>query len=411
MTNNNNMSRRDFLKIASIGGAGVVVGSTGLGTSLLAINHFGKDNKHTKHKVNFYGKYQSGIISDVQKHVYFVVLELHSTEVNEVKEMFKQWTAHSIKLMNGDLIAPLTNNTMLPTIDTGEAKGLDAARLTLTYGVSPTFFDKLKITEKRPKDLKDLPHFPKDQLDDKFTGGDIVIQACSDDPQVNFHAIRNLIRASSGIVTMKWAQTGFNSFEEKDGKVQTPRNLFSFKDGTGNPKAHEQDALDQYIFSNSGWEKNGSYLVVRKIQMHLETWDRTALEDQEATFGRHRDSGAPLGKKNEFDTVNIEEKDKEGNYVIPEDSHVHLAKKAKTKMLRRSFSYTNGVNEQTGAFDAGLIFVSYQKSPEQFTRIQNMLGRIDRMNEYITHRGSGVFLVFPGIKEGGYIGETLFNSI
>ncbi|WP_411268472.1 iron uptake transporter deferrochelatase/peroxidase subunit [Macrococcus capreoli] len=411
MTNNNNMSRRDFLKIASIGGAGVVVGSTGLGTSLLAINHFGKDNKHTKHKVNFYGKYQSGIISDVQKHVYFVVLELHSTEVNEVKEMFKQWTAHSIKLMNGDLIAPLTNNTMLPTIDTGEAKGLDAARLTLTYGVSPTFFDKLKITEKRPKDLKDLPHFPKDQLDDKFTGGDIFIQACSDDPQVNFHAIRNLIRASSGIVTMKWAQTGFNSFEEKDGKVQTPRNLFSFKDGTGNPKAHEQDALDQYIFANSGWEKNGSYLVVRKIQMHLETWDRTALEDQEATFGRHRDSGAPLGKKNEFDTVNIEEKDKEGNYVIPEDSHVHLAKKAKTKMLRRSFSYTNGVNEQTGAFDAGLIFVSYQKSPEQFTRIQNMLGRIDRMNEYITHRGSGVFLVFPGIKEGGYIGETLFNSI
>ncbi|WP_448969527.1 iron uptake transporter deferrochelatase/peroxidase subunit [Macrococcus capreoli] len=411
MTNNNNMSRRDFLKIASIGGAGVVVGSTGLGTSLLAINHFGKDNKHTKHKVNFYGKYQSGIISDVQKHVNFVVLELHSTEVNEVKEMFKQWTAHSIKLMNGDLIAPLTNNTMLPTIDTGEAKGLDAARLTLTYGVSPTFFDKLKITEKRPKDLKDLPHFPKDQLDDKFTGGDIVIQACSDDPQVNFHAIRNLIRASSGIVTMKWAQTGFNSFEEKEGKVQTPRNLFSFKDGTGNPKAHEQDALDQYIFANSGWEKNGSYLVVRKIQMHLETWDRTALEDQEATFGRHRDSGAPLGKKNEFDTVNIEEKDKEGNYVIPEDSHVHLAKKAKTKMLRRSFSYTNGVNEQTGAFDAGLIFVSYQKSPEQFTRIQNMLGRIDRMNEYITHRGSGVFLVFPGIKEGGYIGETLFNSI
>lgn len=411
MTSKNNISRRDFLKIAGIGGAGVVVGSTGLGTSLLVINHFGKDNKHTKHKVNFYGKYQSGIISDVQKHIYFVVLELQTTDIAEVKDMFKKWTAHSIKLMNGDLIAPLSNNALLPTIDTGEAEGLDAARLTLTFGVGPNFFDKLKIKNKRPAALKDLPHFPKDQLNDKFTGGDIVIQACSDDPQVNFHAVRNLVRASSGLVTMKWAQVGFNSFEEKDEKAQTPRNLFSFKDGTGNPKAHETDVLNQYIFADSGWEKNGSYLVVRKVQMHLETWDRTALEDQEATFGRHRDTGAPLGMKKEFDKVDIESKDDKGNYIIPEDSHVHLSRKAKTKILRRSFSYTNGVNENTGAFDAGLIFISYQKSPDQFTQIQNMLGRVDRMNEYITHRGSGVFLVFPGVKEGGYIGETLFNTL
>ena len=30
------------------------------------------------------------------------------------------------------------------------------------------------------------------------------------------------------------------------------------------------------------------------IQIHIETWDRTALEEQEATFGRKRHSGAPL---------------------------------------------------------------------------------------------------------------------
>lgn len=405
------MSRRDFLKVAGIGGAGVVIGSTGLGTSLYAINHFGKDNSNSKNKVNFYGKYQSGIISDVQTHVYFVVLELQTKDLAEVKDMFKLWTKYSVKLMNGDLVAPLRENMLLPTVDTGEAIGLDASRLTLTYGVGPDFFKKLKIDALAPDDLKPLPHFSKDQLDDKFSGGDICIQACSDDPQVNFHAIRNLVRASRGLVTMKWSQTGFNSFEIQDNKIQTPRNLFSFKDGTGNPGGNNKEKLNKIVWCDSDWYKNGTYLIARKIQMHLETWDRTSLEDQERTFGRHRDTGAPLGMKNEFDTVDIKRKDEQGNLHIPEDSHVHLAKKSGTNLLRRSFSYTNGINENTGAFDAGLLFVSFQKSPDQFIKIQNMMGRVDRLNEYITHRGTGIFLAFPGIKEGGYIGETLFNHI
>lgn len=411
MEDKKGMSRRDFLKVAGIGGAGVVVGSSGLGTSLYALNHFGKDNKKSKNKVDFYGQYQSGIVTDVQKHVYFVVLELSTRSVNEVKKMFQDWTTQSVKLMNGDVLAATSENALLPTVDTGEAVGLDAARLTLTYGISADFFTKLNIQHLKPEELLDIPHFPKDQLDKKFTGGDIFIQACSDDPQINFHAVRNLIRSARDKVSMKWSQSGFNSYNDSDGKPDTPRNLFAFKDGTGNPKFKDKDMLNRFVFADKGWTKDGSYMVVRKIQMHIETWDRTSLEDQERTFGRHRDSGAPIGMKNEFDEIDIKSKNKKGELNIPEDSHVHLAKKAETNIMRRSFSYSNGINENTGAFDAGLLFISYQKSPAQFIKLQSMMGRIDRLNEYITHRGSGVFIAFPGIKEGGYIGETLFKLI
>ena len=107
----------------------------------------------------------------------------------------------------------------------------------------------------KPDLLKDLPHFPKDQIDDNYSGGDICIQACSDDPQVNFHAIRNLIRVAKGEVSMKWSQAGFNSFEEKDGKKETPRNLFSFKDGTGNPDVQNKSDLNEYVFIQDGWAK------------------------------------------------------------------------------------------------------------------------------------------------------------
>ena len=278
MTNkDNHIARRDFLKLAGVGGAGLILGSTGVGGTLLASQYFAKDKTDVKNKVKFYGKYQSGITTDLQKHIYFVVLTINKMSVSDVKEMFKTWTNYSVHLMNGEPVKELGQNKMLPSPDTGETIGIDANHLSLTFGISPSFFEKVVLEKYKPELLKDLPHFPKDQLDKQYTGGDICIQACSDNPQVNFHAIRNLIRVAKGEVSMKWSQSGFNSIKVKNGKMETPRNLFSFKDGTGNPSIHNQTELDKYVFIQDGWAKNGSYLVVRRIQMLLETWYRTAL--------------------------------------------------------------------------------------------------------------------------------------
>ena len=58
-----------------------------------------------------------------------------------------------------------------------------------------------------------------------------MIQACSNDPQVTFHAIHNLIRPFRDIIKIRWSQHGFIST-----KNETPRNLMAFKDGTVNPR-------------------------------------------------------------------------------------------------------------------------------------------------------------------------------
>ncbi|HDL4146941.1 TPA: Dyp-type peroxidase, partial [Mannheimia haemolytica] len=51
-------------------------------------------------------------------------------------------------------------------------------------------------------------------------------------------------------------------------------------------------------------------------------------------------------------------------------------------------------------------------SPEQFIKIQNALGNVDKMNEYITHIGSGLFACFAGVKdENDYLGKALFDLI
>lgn len=391
------MDRREFLKKAGIGGAGLALGLSGASAFFANKEQGSKNIADGQEEISFYGKHQAGITTPMQKNIYFVVLDLRTTDKNELIQLFKDWTDYSQKLVNGELVKKDGSNALLPPSDTGETVGLNPYRLTLTFGVSASFLTKLGLEKKRPKLFRDLPAFPKEQLREQYTGGDIVIQACADDEQVAFHAVRNLIRKGRNKVTMKWSQSGFAAIGDR---METPRNLFGFKDGTANVTT-EKD-FDKVVWADSqDWMKNGSYMAVRRIIMHLETWDRTNLQEQENTFGRYKESGAPFGKQNEFDEVDLS--------LLPVDSHVRLAKEVDLPILRRSYSYSDGIDPRTGQFDAGLLFIAFQKDPDRFVKIQTNLGADDKMNEYVTHIGSGLFACFGGVKEGGYIGQDLFE--
>lgn len=391
------MDRREFLKKAGIGGAGLALGLSSASAFFANKEQGSKNIADGQEEISFYGKHQAGITTPMQKNIYFVVLDLRTRDKNELIQLFKDWTDYSQKLVNGELVKKDGSNALLPPSDTGETVGLNPYRLTLTFGVSASFLTKLGLEKKRPKLFRDLPAFPKEQLREQYTGGDIVIQACADDEQVAFHAVRNLIRKGRNKVTMKWSQSGFAAIGDR---METPRNLFGFKDGTANVTT-EKD-FDKVVWADSqDWMKNGSYMAVRRIIMHLETWDRTNLQEQENTFGRYKESGAPFGKKNEFDEVDLS--------LLPVDSHVRLAKEVDLPILRRSYSYSDGIDPKTGQFDAGLLFIAFQKDPDRFVKIQTNLGADDKMNEYVTHIGSGLFACFGGVKKGGYIGQDLFE--
>ena len=400
------ISRRAFIKKAGMMGAGAM-----MAPSIMKLLFGGTSPKdalaleEANQAIPFYGKCQSGITTPIQRQVYFAVLDLATEDLDTIRGIFKSWTTYIARMMQGELVEAYKSNTMLPPTDTGEAVGMGTERLTITVGVSPSFLEKLNLTGKKLPELEDLPKFARDQLQEDFTGGDICIQACAEDAQVAFHAVRNLLRKGREHLTLKWSQTGYAAITSQG---STPRNLFGFKDGTANVTS--QDDFDRVIWCDQdNWMKNGTYLIVRRVQMHLETWDRTSLKEQENTFGRHRDSGAPLGAVDEFDPVDLELKDDKGNLVIPEDCHVRLAKEVGEEIYRRAFSYSNGIDPRTGQFDAGLLFISFQKDPQQFIKVQKNLGTKDKLNEYITHVGSGLFAILPGVEEGGYLGQSLFE--
>jgi deferrochelatase/peroxidase EfeB len=366
--------------------------------------------------IPFYGNHQAGILTPAQNFLCFASFDLTTTKLSEVKTLLEAWTTAAAALTSGTLIGSVNDNPNLPPSDTGEADGLTPSKSTLTFGVGPAFFDgRFGLAAKRPASFSELPVFKGDHLEPQWCGGDLCVQACADDLQVAFHAIRNLARIARGTAVLRWTQEGFQRTGTADPTGGTPRNLLGFKDGTGNPDVTADTEMRSVVWSGNAdgpaWMNGGSYLALRRVRFRIEVWDRSNLSDQEATFGRHRQSGAPLGTADEFAELNLEAADASGKPVIPPDSHSALAHgDGSVKMLRRSYSYSSGMDLRTGQLDAGLVFISFQKDlVKQFVSIQQRLSRNDRLNEYMVHTGSAVFACFPGVREGGYIGDTLLG--
>jgi len=331
----------------------------------------------------------------------------------------REWTTAAAEMTAGRMVGTAAGNReqLAPPDDTGEAFGLPPSNLTITFGFGPGLFDRpgLGLADRRPAELQPLPTLPGDQLNGLESDGDICVQACADDPQVVFHAVRNLARIGRGTVTMRWSQLGFGRTSSTIRSQETPRNLFGMKDGTANIKAEDGEAMDEFVWVDSGpaWMRGGSYLVSRRIRMNLEVWDRSPLQDQEETIGRSKYSGAPLGSEDEFDPLPLEETGMDGKPVIPADAHARLASPQENggvQILRRGYSFTDGVDESLGELEAGLFFIAFQRDPgKQFVALQRRLGVHDALNEYIKHVGSALFAVPGGVKPGGYAGEALLG--
>jgi deferrochelatase/peroxidase EfeB len=412
-------SRRGFLA----GTAGLVAAGGSFSPAAAASATVMSGGGQDLHKTEpFWGRHQGGIVTRQQTNSYFAAFDLTADKRDQVVAVLRAWTAAAARMTAGQPDAPLTEDATAAAADSGDALSLPSARLTLTFGFGPTLFvkddhDRYQLAAHRPDALIDLPKFPGDQLVEEHTGGDLSVQACADDPQVAFHAVRQLARLADGVARLRWIQTGFSSGPASKG---TGRNLMGFKDGTMNPTD-----FDQFVWvgdEGPDWMRGGSYLVARRIRIALEHWDRMTVGFQEQVVGRHKYSGAPLGGKREFEPLNLTAVDADGNPLIPENAHARLSApdvNGGVQILRRAYSYNDGVNftaerwppwRQGNEYDAGLFFMGYQRDPRTgFVAIHAKLSRMDAMNQFITHVGGGLFACPGGAGKGEFIGQRLFD--
>lgn len=243
------------------------------------------------------------------------------------------------------------------------------------------------------------------------------MQACSDDATVALHAVRNLARIALGALTLRSLQTGAGQTSSSSTAVATPRNLLGFKDGTNNLRVHDRHDMDAHVWvraeSDQSWMHAGTYLVMRRIRIHLEEWSSLPLETQQVTIGRVRASGAPLSGKREHDGIDFAKLDIFGAPVITANAHVRVAsahENAGAVILRRGYNFADGIDPRTGELNAGLLFICFQRDPRsQFVALQSNLASNDALSRYTTHVGSGIFACPPGPARGEFVGQHLFD--
>jgi deferrochelatase/peroxidase EfeB len=409
-------SRRQLLAGAGAVGAGAAAGGLagyfGAGAGATASGG-GDPGGQT---VAFHGAHQAGIATPAQDRLAFGALNVvPGTSRADLRDLLREWTTAAASMTQGELVGEVAA-PYAPPADTGEAVGSPVSRLTITVGYGPSLFDgRFGLAGRKPAALAPLPPLPNENLDPDFTGGDLCVQACSDDPLVAFHAVRNLARLGMGVVEHHWMELGFGRTSTTTTGQATPRNLLGFKDGTRNIRAEQTSLMDDYVWvgreTDQPWLRGGSFLVARKIRIFVENWDRDYLLDQQHVIGRAKVSGAPLSGGTEFTTPNFNARSAGGQPAIPANAHIRLAShehNGGTRILRRGYSFTDGIDPQAGTLLGGLFFIAFMQNPAQFIRLQQALAG-DALNEYIHHTGSAVFACPPGIRPGQHWGDGLFT--
>ena len=341
--------------------------------------------------VPFHGTRQAGVAGDPPAHAAFVAFTLPAgADRRALGRMLRLLTDDVARLTRG---APALG-------DTDATLAVLPARLTVTFGFGPGLYRAAGLTPP----VADLPAFRIDRLQPQWTGGDLLLQICADDPLTVAHTQRMLIKDTRPFAAVRWVQSGFRRSPGVQAPSQTQRNVLGQLDGTANPRGA---GLDRAVWNDDG----STTLVLRRIRAEIEKWDLLSVTDKENAVGRRLVSGAPLSGTAEHDEPDFTALDASGLPAMPDYSHVtraHVSDPA-LKILRRPYNY-DGAPDAAGQPDAGLIFAAYQRDvARQFVPIQQRLADKDLFNTWITPVGSAVFAIPPGCADGGWIGEQVLG--
>jgi deferrochelatase/peroxidase EfeB len=416
--------RRRFLRSAAGGAAAVAVGGPALLAACTDDSASAEDPAEPKEaearrerdRVEFYGKHQAGVLLRAPESGIVVAFDSQAADRDELRDAFRELSTEAQKLMDG--VPPEQRDPSFPPTDSGVfGDELPPSELSVIVGVGASLFDeRYGLASRRPRELERMSFIANDRLDPAITHGDVSLTISAGNADATNYALRQLMRRTRGVFTLRWMLEGFNTIQGDFGAGFAPgRNLLGFKDGTANPDAADRDLMDDLVWvgpkrDEPVWAEGGSYQAIRIIRMFVEFWDRTRLSEQEALIGRHKLSGAPLGADEENDAIDYTH-DPDGD-VIPLDAHIRLAnprtpETEKNRILRRGFSYSRGFDD-AGRLDQGLLFSSFQASMRDgFLAVQERLNG-EGLEEYILPVGGGFFYVLPGVpKPGGFLGEGL----
>lgn len=366
--------------------------------------------------IAFASPHQVGVLLDSTAAGLVATFDVVTTDRGELVAALQALSAEIERLM-GNVLTPQSDE-FLPPVDSGAVDAdSGTAGVSITLAVGSSLFDaRFGLADVRPRELIAMPRFFNDRLvREELSHGDLALTITAPNHQAAVFSLHQAVRVTERRLRLRWVQEGYNQIlPEQPGQIAHARNLMGFRDGTSNLDGQDATVMNEHVWVQPGddepdWAVGGTYQAARVIRMLIEFWATAALVRQEQIFGRHRDTGAPLGQQAEGDepAFALDPSDE----TVPRRAHMRLANPRTpdaARILRRGFSYLNGAASD-GTLDQGLLFLCYQRSFSRgFLEVQSRLDG-EPLEDYIKPVGGGFFFVLPGPGEsGGWLGESLF---
>jgi dye decolorizing peroxidase len=327
----------------------------------------------------FYGLHQNGIEIDRQANATLIAFDIKDgVDKAAIARLMRLWTNDSAELAAGRAII-------------GDPQGemaFNPARLTILIGYGYSLFTKVNIVNEWPIAERAIPSYSIDKLEERWSDGDLVLQITGDNPQSIFHASQVLERDAQPFATVRWQQRGFLDPAGVN-KSEVSRNLMGQLDGTANKIIASKD-FKEIAWAKEGALAHGTTMIVRRIRMNLDSWNKVSTASKSGVIGRSLDDGA----------------------VLESPSATAHQSRAFTQggagIIRRGFNYDDNYLVD-GTRDAGLIFISFQAQLKNYLDIQSKLNAEDSLNRYTTPVGSALFIIPSGVAKGDYLGSQFFK--
>ncbi|WP_293267454.1 Dyp-type peroxidase [Neptunomonas sp.] len=297
--------------------------------------------------------YQSGVVADATSDALFITLN--------VKQGYETQITHALK--------------QLQKIIVKHQQQFSGQSLHAVVAIGSEYWDRQNFSggkASKPALLTPFPQF-HGVANMPSTPADLLLHLRSNRRDITYELARALLKVLSDAVEIDEEVSCFRYLEARD--------LTGFVDGTENPQGDHKKEVALVGDEDEAFSQ-GSYIHLQRYIHDLSKWETQPLKDQENIYGRTKKDNIEYQSEEKALTAHTKRasvKDDQGKSI---------------EILRHSMPYGS-------LSEAGLLFASYCRTPENFTlMLKSMVegddhGHSDRLLDYTTAVTGNAFFAPP----------------
>lgn len=294
--------------------------------------------------------YQSGVIAEANSDALFITLSVNTQQLVQFRERL----------------------AVLPDQVQQFKQRFSGQAVHAVIAIGSEFWDQLD--EQRPAQLANFPTVSGDATM-PVTPVDLLLHLRSDRRDITYALARLMLSTLGTTVSLVEEVSGFRYLDSRD--------LTGFVDGTENPQGDHRKEVALVDDEDAAFA-GGSYIHLQRYVHNLPEWEALSLKRQEDTMGRTKLDNVEYGSDEKPLTAHT----KRTSLKTPEGESVEI--------LRHSMPYGS-------LQEAGLVFASYCRTPDNFTlMLESMVegdghGHTDHLMKY-TQAVTGQAFFAPPVR-------------